>query len=59
MAHSVNFLYIGNHPMHRGDQSIQNSLNGLAMGRHSDIDLIVLFTGDLVGQPAVDTNALA
>ena len=41
-------------------QCIQNSLDGLCMGRHGNFKFaLVILAGDLVGQAAIDADALA
>jgi LAS superfamily LD-carboxypeptidase LdcB len=49
----------GDHALVGIDHDVQNSLDGLTVGGHSNVHLNVLAAGDLVGQTTIDADTLA
>ena len=59
VAHSGDLVGGGDDALGGVHHDVQNRLDGLAVGGHGDVLLHVLAAGDLVGQAAVDADALA
>ena len=59
VAHSGNLIGGGDDALGGVHHDVQHCLDGLVVGGHGDILLHVLTAGDLVGQAAVDADALA
>ena len=60
VAHRVDLGGGLNDPVLRAQQGVQHGLDGLGMGGHGDLKLVLgVLGGDLVGQAAVDADALA
>ena len=59
VAHGRDLIGGGDNAFDGVNHDVQHCLNGLAMGGHGDILLHVVPAGDLVGQTAVDADALA
>ena len=59
VTHSVDLGGTLDHAVLAGEQGVQHGLNGLGMGGHGDLELILgVLGGDLMGQAAVDADAL-
>ncbi len=59
VADGVDLVGAGDHALLRIDHDVQNGLDGLVVGGHGDVVLDVVAAGDLMGQLAVDADALA
>ena len=62
MTDSVDLLHAGDNAVLLVNQSVQNGLDGLRMGGHSDVNGVLLSLAldlGLVGELTVDTDALA
>ena len=59
MTYSVDFLNGGDYAVNLIHHYVQNGADGLGMGGHGDLLNVIIPAGNLVGQPSVNSDALA